>query len=344
MTSRSTRGLNPVVRLCRERFARAVKRRVGRGVTVVFVKPETESFYEAAVRRAVDVIVGSLDEALDLAAIARTAALSPFHFHRVFRGMLGETPLELHRRLRMERAATQLGTTEDAVTNVAFAAGYDTHEAFTRAFRAAFGNPPSTFRQLAREAAGCGGRLPQSTLAARNGIHFAKAIDLGAIVAPSKGANSMDVTIESLPARRVATVRHTGPYTRISEAFARLGAAAGPAGLIGRPGSAMIALYHDDPETTPADQLRSDAGLIVDETVALPSGLVEVRLPAGRYARTTHRGPYPLLGDAWARFMGQWLPGSGHRIGDGVPFERYHNTQADVAPEDLVTDLYVPIA
>jgi AraC family transcriptional regulator len=64
------------------------------------VKPETRSFYEFAVERAVLQVVASLDEALDLSALARGAALSPFHFHRVFRGMVGETPLEMHRRSR----------------------------------------------------------------------------------------------------------------------------------------------------------------------------------------------------------------------------------------------------
>jgi AraC family transcriptional regulator len=71
------------------------------------MKPITRSFYEMAVQKAVELVVANLDQALDLGALAREAALSPFHFHRVFRGLTGETPLELHRRLRMERAAWQ---------------------------------------------------------------------------------------------------------------------------------------------------------------------------------------------------------------------------------------------
>src|SRR5882724_6391911 len=66
------------------------------------VKTETQSFYATAVERTVGRITETLDQAIDLAALARAAALSPFHFHRVFRGMVGETPLEMHRRLRLE--------------------------------------------------------------------------------------------------------------------------------------------------------------------------------------------------------------------------------------------------
>jgi AraC family transcriptional regulator len=74
--------------------------------------------------RAVERVARSLDE----------AALSASHFQRVFRGLVGETPLELHRRLRLERAAERLSRTRAGVTAIAFDAGYDTLEAFPRAF------------------------------------------------------------------------------------------------------------------------------------------------------------------------------------------------------------------
>jgi AraC family transcriptional regulator len=117
------------------------------------VKHETKSFYERAVQTAVARVVANLDQALDLERLARAAALSPLHFHRIFRGMLGETPLELHRRLRMERAAKHLLELDTPVTTIAFSAGYDSHEAFTRAFRGFYGRSPSEFRQ-ARGSAG----------------------------------------------------------------------------------------------------------------------------------------------------------------------------------------------
>jgi AraC family transcriptional regulator len=112
------------------------------------VKDETRSFYEAAVRRAVERIVETLDEALDMLALARAAALSPLYFHRVFRGMTGETPLELHRRLRMERAAHELMNGDAPITRVAFGAGYETHESFTRAFGEYYGAAPSSAGRL----------------------------------------------------------------------------------------------------------------------------------------------------------------------------------------------------
>lgn len=308
------------------------------------MKDETRSFYESAVRRAVALVYGQLDEALDLAALARTAALSPLHFHRIFRWMIGETPLELHRRLRLERAAHELSSSDVAVTRVAFGAGYETHESFTRAFNERYGVSPSAFRQGATQARASSARSPKIELAAPSGIHFREGRDAEIANSLTKGKSAMHVDFKNLPELRVAAVHHTGPYNRISEAFGKLGDIAGPAGLIRPPATEMLAVYYDDPESTPVDQLRSDAGLTVPSGVALPDGLSEVRIPAARYAFTTYVGPYTGLGDAWARLLGEWLPESGERALDGPSFEIYRNTPMNAAPHELRTELYVPIA
>src|SRR5690606_37238668 len=116
---------------------------MGASGRVSSMKPMTRSFYQTCVQKAVEHVMSHLDEALDLHALARIAALSPYHFHRIFRGMLGDTPLELQRRLRLERAAWQLLHEGKSVTSVAFAAGYEAHESFSRAFRTHYGCPPS---------------------------------------------------------------------------------------------------------------------------------------------------------------------------------------------------------
>jgi AraC family transcriptional regulator len=308
------------------------------------MKPDTRSFYALALQRAVEQVVAELDRALDLQALARGAALSPFHFHRVFRGAIGETPLELHRRLRMERAAWSLIREDAPVTAVAFAAGYETHESFTRAFRFYYQCSPSEFRQRRASDGPACLRSFQIELATRSGIHFEPQRTGPITIHFIEGEQVMDVEIKDMPELRVATLRHVGPYNRISEAFARLGGIAGAAGLLnGRP--TMLAIYHDDPETTPGSELRSDAAVVVSPQARVPEGLGEQRIQAGRYARTTHIGPYEHLGDAWGRFMGEWLPRSGERLNsDGVTYEIYRNTPEEVPKDKLETELYIPLA
>jgi AraC family transcriptional regulator len=298
-------------------------------------KPETRSFYAEMVQRVIDRIAADLDAALDLETLAKSAGLSPFHFHRVFRGMVGETPLELTRRLRMERAAWNLAHTIRPVTAIAFDAGYETHEAFTRAFRAEYGSPPSGFRQRATK---------RFHLTAPAGVHFDPAGGPQQFTPCDTGGRTMHVEIKDMPARRLATIRHVGPYMQIGKAFEQLGAIAGAAGLYKHPGAAMLALYHDDPEAVSPDQLRSDAGISVPEGVPLPAGLAEQRVAAGRYACTLHLGPYDRLPDTWARLMGEWLPASEHRLGSGASYEIYLNNPMNTPKEKLETEVCIPLA
>jgi len=312
------------------------------------VKNDTRTFYEAAVQRAVERICSQLDDALDVGALARSAALSPLHFTRVFRGAMGETPLELHRRLRLERAAQVLANGDEPVTRIAFEAGYETHESFTRAFGDRYGASPSAFRQKASEARTACSRPPQTELACLSGLHFARGQNqnqnqLRYAFINKEELMTMHVDVKELATLRLAAVHHKGPYNQISEAFARLDQLVRPAGLI-QQGCQMLAVYHDDPESTPVDQLKSDAAISVPENVTLPEGLTELRIPAGRYATTTHEGPYTKLGDAWAQFMGGWLPKSEHRVGDGPSVEIYRNTPMDTPPEKLRTEMYLPLA
>lgn len=308
------------------------------------MKPTTQASYEAVVRAAVERIVRHLDEPLDLEQLARGAALSPFHFHRIFKGMVGETALELHRRLRLERAALRLSSGDASVTSVAFDAGYDTHEAFTRAFKASYGMSPSSYREpRPGPVSDC---LPprQIELTAPSGLHVLREGGFGTFVPVTHRGPVMQVEVRRREAQRLATVRHVGPYPSIGQAFARLGALAGPAGLFAQPNVEMIALYHDDPDTVAAAELRSDAGITVPPGVALPAGLVEAWIPAGRYACATHVGPYSLLGDVWSRLMGEWLPKSGQRLGEGTGFEIYRNDPMTVPPNELRTEIYLPLA
>ena len=76
---------------------------------------------------------------------------------------------------------------------------------------------------------------------------------------------------------------------------------------------------------------------------SLPAGLAEHTIPGGRYARTTHIGPYEQLGDTWMRLMGEWLPSSGHRVGNGASYERYFNDPRTTPKAELRTEVYVSV-
>ena len=153
----------------------------------------------------------------------------------------------------------------------------------------------------------------------------------------------MQIDLEQLPSLPLGVVPQYGAYNQISAAFGTLGAIAGRAGLFAHAGATMVDLYHDDPEATAVHELRSDAGFSVPEGVPLPQGLEERRIAGGRYARYTHIGPYDMLGDVWTRFMGEGLPASEYQVIDGPALEIYRNDPSTTPPDQLHTDLLVPI-
>jgi AraC-like DNA-binding protein len=106
----------------------------------------TEQTYRQRILRVQLFIQEHLDEELSLERLARVAHFSPYHFHRIFRALVGEGVNEHVRRLRLESAAVDLKNTGRTVLEIALDAGYGTHEAFTRAFRQMFGVSPSQYR------------------------------------------------------------------------------------------------------------------------------------------------------------------------------------------------------
>ena len=94
-----------------------------------------------------------IDQPLDREVLAAVAGFSVPHFHRIFTAQVGESIASYVRRERLERAGRKLRMGAVDITEVALAAGYDTHAAFGRAFKHQFGLSPSEFRQLPCSAA-----------------------------------------------------------------------------------------------------------------------------------------------------------------------------------------------
>jgi AraC family transcriptional regulator len=291
------------------------------------MKTATGQDYHERIVRTLVFLQEHLDEDLPLDRVAAVAAFSTFHFHRIFRALVGEAPAEYIRRLRLERAAQCLKRGEAPVVDLAFAAGYETHEAFTRAFRAMFGVPPSEYRAAHRP-------MPESA----SGTHYGEAMTYHA---PDYGEPPAVEIVEAAPLR-VVFLRHIGPYGQVGQTWGRLMMWAGMRGLLG-PGMRMIGIVHDDPEVTPPDKLRYDAAVAVARPVEPQGEFGIAEIAGGTYAVATHRGPYDSLGGTYRQLYGGWLPLSGRQLRDVPAFEEYLNSPQNTKPEDLLTKIWVPV-
>lgn len=146
----------------------------------------------------------------------------------------------------------------------------------------------------------------------------------------------MDITIVEQPELRIAGIRHIGPYMDIGREFSRLG------GMVKGPlpsGAKMIAVYYDDPERTPPDQLRSDAAMTLPGHAPSPLGLIEHRIAPGRFATATHQGGYEGLPDAW-KTVKAWAAQNGHVVAN-PGYEIYVNNPMTTEKSALLTEIYV---
>ena len=292
------------------------------------MKPATEQDYHQRIVRTLVYIQRHLDEELELDELASVAAFSRFHFHRVFRGMVGESLKEYIRRLRLERAAQALKRGDASITELALTAGFETHESFTRAFGAMFGVSPSGYRAAHRPA-------PESA----SGSHLD---DVSGYHAPDYG-EPLPVDVNELAPVRILFLRHVGPYSQVGATWGRLMSWAGMRGLLG-PQMRMIGIVYDDPDVTPADKIRYDAAIVVNRSIEPEGEFGVTEIPGGPYAVFTHRGPYETLGQTYQCFFGGWLPKSGRELRDSQAFEEYLNSPMNSRPEDLLTRIHVPLA
>ncbi|MEL6329176.1 MAG: GyrI-like domain-containing protein [Planctomycetota bacterium] len=282
---------------------------------------------------------GGAEEDLSNAALARVALMSRFHFSRVFRAMVGETTRAHIRRLRLERAATELARTDEQIVRIALRCGYNAHEPFTRAFAAHFGVSPTEYRnQSAR-----GGTRP-AWPPSPSGVHYGPGDAVERFVPVVRENPMLNVEIKHVPAKRVAAVEHIGEYKNIGQAFAKLVAFAGPRGLLG-PGTECLGVFLDDPQSTPPEQTRALAcvsappGFAGDDD----AGVRAEEIPEGEFAVAVFKGPYERLDEAYGWLCGRWLAESGRELADRPPFEVYLNNPMDTKPEDLLTEIHMPL-
>ena len=248
---------------------------------------------EQRLNRVVAFLDAHLEQPLPLARVASIAALSPHHFHRVFRHRYGDTLARYVTRRRLELAATRLSLDPAAdLLEVALAVGFGSAEAFSRAFKKRFGHPPSVWRQRCT---------------------------------PWRGAVSskrLCPRIETLACVFIAYMRYEGPFGPKAGRFWPDQAvpwiiAAGLSGAV------RFGIARDDPHVTEPTWCRYDAAVAVPRNYVPPEGVHLGELAGGLYAVLPFAGPASTLPNAWREFVS--CPGAGARYElDSRPlFERY---------------------
>lgn len=289
------------------------------------MRMSTREYYEDRILHVQMYIQDRLDEDLLLEELAEVACFSPFHFHRIFSGMVGESIREYIRRLKVERAALELRHSSRSVQDIAMEAGYKNQGSFTRIFSNIFGIPPREYRENFR-----------------NGQEHNPAARKYVLTIERQGGNDMDVSIKQFEQMTVAFVRHTGPYRDVGIAWKKLCSDSQVRKMSGRE-SLAIGICYDDPDITEEYKIRYDACITVKDDFVAGRGVAKQKINGGEYAVLVHKGRFEDLLKSYRWIYGEWLPGSGREVEAGPSLEIYLTDPDRVAPEDMMTEIRIPL-
>lgn len=270
--------------------------------------------YVERINLAIDHATTHLAEPLRLERMARAAGLSPFHFHRVFQALVGETPADFVKRLRLERALAMMAHGKKAsLTDIALSCGFASSSDFSRSFKQRYGASPRAF-DLKAWLASHASELESHTLGASTDSHLKR-------LPPHNNPDGFRVRIRDLPARTVAYIRVDDPYKdgAVVNAVERLVAWAERRGVAD---AQWLGYQWDNPEITPLEQCRYYVAVEADGFA--PRGEIgRFRFPAMTVADVEIRGTIDLELRALQWLYREWLPRSRYVPDDQPGFEAW---------------------
>ncbi|MVA23765.1 AraC family transcriptional regulator [Agrobacterium vitis] len=282
--------------------------------------------YARRFNRVLDYIDHHLDEPISVEELSAVANFSKFHFHRQFSNYIGVPVGRYVQLMKLRRASQRLVFNLDArVIDVALDAGFDSPEAFARAFKTVFGQTPSDFRKAPEWGA-------WSLCYQFQNRH-------------REGVSDMDVQIVTQPTMLVAALEHKGAPGLLPASVQQFIGWRRETGLSPIATNKTFGIAYHGPELTPPDQFRFDiCGTVVTDVPDNRQGIVTKTIPGGRCAVAHYLGSRDHIDRGVYYLYRSWLPLSGEDLRDFPVYFEYLNLDHDTPAHAHETNIYLPLA
>lgn len=271
------------------------------------------SYYES-VNRVLEYVNDNLSRKITLKKLAEVSCVSDFHFHRIFRALMGEAPGEYVKRLRLEKAAFMLSNREETLPEIAFVCGYETQQAFSRAFRSYFGISPAAYRRSPVEVRF--GIDESVNLGIEPEIRTKESFDICGIRAENPMKNQYAYTDAW---KKMNRITHTSPPRDYEYLFLYDNC------------STITKPEHYSIYTCVAPAVKSRS-------------VVRFRIDGGTFAIFIHRGSYKDIGKLYCHIYRWWIPYSGYRLRETRYFEKLISSASDTTRHgEMITEIWIPV-
>jgi AraC family transcriptional regulator len=282
----------------------------------------TNNYYLEEVNKAIKFIESNVSDNIGLKEISASSNLSKYHFHRVFKSIIGNTSKNYLTRLRLQKSSLLLKNTTKKIKDIAFDCGYTSPETFNRAFKSQFSITPSQFRISILQEVKNKQEIYQDTSLKNLSVSEPKI-----------------VTIKDL---NLAYIRHFGDYNNVAKSFQKLmlWVAENPALKLN---PTNLGIKHDNPDLTEESNIRFDACLLTKKEIQPEGEIGYKKIKGGKFAVFRYSGPYETIYPVYDYIYSVCLYQYGWELRDEVTFEWYIKSPPLYMPEQFVTDFYLPI-
>lgn len=291
------------------------------------------------IRKVLNHIDQNLQDDLSLEKLAEIGAYSAFHFHRIFRGIIGETLQEYINRKRLEKSAMMLShQKQKSIEDIFSEFGFKSNSAFSKTFKKYFGVSPSFFRKNAPEK--FSKILPMNSNIGQKEVVFQQYL-----YNINQMKNFMEtnakIEVKELPEMNLASVLSIG-VQNIDNAYNKLISWGISKNLFPRENVKMISVYHDSFKVTAPNKVRIHACMLLDEPIKTDGEIFPETLPKGRHIVGSYFIGIHEFEKAWQSLF-LWMNENGYQYKRTFPFEIYHNNFKEHPEKKCRVDFCIPI-
>jgi len=294
---------------------------------------KSNQIYQQRINRVIDHVNNNLGKSISLDELASIAFFSPFHFHRIFVAVTGESVNFFTNRVRLEKAARLIKFSKSTIAEIAMNCGFSSPSTLSRSFKQYFGIAPSVYRN--------NGKIENSKIC-KELFPVSQYLEP---MSEEELVTAFPVKIKELPARRIAYIRVVDSYREgvVIEAFGQMVEWAKKMNLYET--QSFFGMSIDDPMITPKEKYRYEVCMTLPDSFEInnQSPMDTMILPACKYAMTTAVGEFNRVATAISYLFNNWLVNS-----DYEP-EHQHGLEVFLDKEKVCDwsyfnlELYIPV-